>query len=133
MVYAQFVYVYQPAQQHTRRNSATGSDCLERATTACSSAEQAGTVGLAGQGVPVVRQKSTAWRPWSLHVSPEALALKAAVVHIPCPSLQEIATLAGCRSPFITQYHASLIPPGSTQLLIVMELLAGSVADAVRS
>jgi hypothetical protein len=46
--------------------------------------------------------------------------------------LQEIATLAGCRSPFITRYHASLIPPGSSQLLIVMELLLGSVADAVR-
>eukprot|EP00878_Enallax_costatus_P017795 GHUV01018698.1.p1 GENE.GHUV01018698.1~~GHUV01018698.1.p1 ORF type:complete len:270 (+),score=54.09 GHUV01018698.1:1121-1930(+) len=44
---------------------------------------------------------------------------------------KEIATLAGCRSPFITQYHASLIPPGSSQLLIVMELLAGSVADAL--
>lgn len=46
-------------------------------------------------------------------------------------TLQEIATLAGCRSPFITRYHASLIPPGSSQLLIVMELLLGSVADAV--
>ncbi|WIA22461.1 hypothetical protein OEZ85_004759 [Tetradesmus obliquus] len=44
---------------------------------------------------------------------------------------KEIATLAGCRSPFITRYHASLIPPGSSQLLIVMELLLGSVADAL--
>jgi hypothetical protein len=47
------------------------------------------------------------------------------------PRLQEIATLAGCRSPFITRYHGSLVPPGSSQLLIVMELLLGSVADAV--
>jgi hypothetical protein len=39
--------------------------------------------------------------------------------------------LACCRSPFITSYYASLIPPGSSQLLIVMELLVGSVADVV--
>ncbi|KAF6259636.1 kinase-like domain-containing protein [Scenedesmus sp. NREL 46B-D3] len=44
---------------------------------------------------------------------------------------KEIATLAGCRSPFITRYHASLIASGSSQLLIVMELLLGSVADAL--
>eukprot|EP00879_Flechtneria_rotunda_P025416 GHRR01027008.1.p2 GENE.GHRR01027008.1~~GHRR01027008.1.p2 ORF type:complete len:169 (+),score=42.82 GHRR01027008.1:216-722(+) len=45
---------------------------------------------------------------------------------------KEIAMLAGCREcPYITRYYASLIPPGSTQLLIVMELMAGSVADAV--
>jgi hypothetical protein len=46
--------------------------------------------------------------------------------------LQEIGILAGCRSPFITRYQGSLIPPGSSQLLIIMELLVGSVADAVR-
>eukprot|EP00879_Flechtneria_rotunda_P010468 GHRR01010944.1.p1 GENE.GHRR01010944.1~~GHRR01010944.1.p1 ORF type:complete len:646 (+),score=245.22 GHRR01010944.1:1131-3068(+) len=46
--------------------------------------------------------------------------------------MREIAMLAGCREcPYITRYYASLIPPGSTQLLIVMELMAGSVADAV--
>jgi hypothetical protein len=54
------------------------------------------------------------------------------MLRLPGGCLQEIATLAGCRSPFITRYHASLIPPGSSQLLIVMELLLGSVADAVR-
>ncbi|KAF8057626.1 svkA [Scenedesmus sp. PABB004] len=46
---------------------------------------------------------------------------------------QEIAALAGCRCPAITRYHAALIPRGSSTLLIVMELLAGSVADALAS
>ena len=51
---------------------------------------------------------------------------------LPCLALpQEISALACCRSPFITSYYASLIPPGSSQLLIVMELLVGSVADVV--
>jgi hypothetical protein len=51
---------------------------------------------------------------------------------LPCLVLpQEISALACCRSPFITSYYASLIPPGSSQLLIVMELLVGSVADVV--
>jgi len=45
--------------------------------------------------------------------------------------LQETSILAGCRSPFITRYMGSFIPGGSSQLLIVMELLVGSVADAV--
>eukprot|EP00775_Hariotina_reticulata_P001257 gene1257-1597_t len=45
---------------------------------------------------------------------------------------KEIGILAGCRSPFITRYLGSLIPPRSSQLLIIMELLVGSVADAVR-
>lgn len=44
---------------------------------------------------------------------------------------KEVSTLAGCRCPFITTYHGCLVPPGSSQLLIIMELLAGSVADVV--
>jgi hypothetical protein len=36
------------------------------------------------------------------------------MLRLPRGCLQEMATLAGCRSPFITRYHASLIPPGSS-------------------
>lgn len=46
---------------------------------------------------------------------------------------REIAALAGCRSPFITRYHGAAVRPGSSELLIVMELLACSVADLVRA
>jgi hypothetical protein len=58
-----------------------------------------------------------------------AAAPAAAAVTPVC--VQEISALACCRSPHITSYYASLIPPGSSQLLIVMELLVGSVADVV--
>ena len=40
--------------------------------------------------------------------------------------------LARCRSRNITQYHASVLLPGSTELMIVMELMAASVFDVVR-
>ena len=40
--------------------------------------------------------------------------------------------LARCRSRNITQYYASVLLPGSTELMIVMELMAASVFDAVR-
>eukprot|EP00884_Botryococcus_braunii_P008674 jgi/Botrbrau1/17808/Bobra.0127s0055.2 len=42
---------------------------------------------------------------------------------------KEVAVLAGCQSPYITQYYASVLVPGTSQLLIIMELLAASVAD----
>jgi hypothetical protein len=44
---------------------------------------------------------------------------------------KEVAMLAGCNSPNITTYFASILVPGTSQLLIVMELLAASVADLV--
>ena len=44
---------------------------------------------------------------------------------------QEISTLAGCHCPNITEYYGSVLQPGSTELMIVMELLACSVADLV--
>lgn len=40
--------------------------------------------------------------------------------------------LAGCRCTNITEYHGSLLKPNSTELIIVMELMACSVADLVR-
>lgn len=40
--------------------------------------------------------------------------------------------LARCRAPNITEYYASVLKPGTTQLLIVMELMAASAADLVR-
>jgi len=40
--------------------------------------------------------------------------------------------LAGCRCKNITEYHGSLLKPRSTELMIVMELMACSVADLVR-
>ncbi|KAK2078149.1 hypothetical protein QBZ16_004017 [Prototheca wickerhamii] len=42
---------------------------------------------------------------------------------------EEIAALRGCRHPNITQYYGSSIKPGTSRLLIVMELMAVSVAD----
>ena len=46
-------------------------------------------------------------------------------------TFQEISTLAGCHCPNITEYYGSVLQPGSTELMIVMELLACSVADLV--
>ncbi|EIE22150.1 Pkinase-domain-containing protein [Coccomyxa subellipsoidea C-169] len=43
--------------------------------------------------------------------------------------LQEVAVLAKCRSENITEYYASVLKPGSSELFIVMELMAASVAD----
>ena len=40
--------------------------------------------------------------------------------------------LARCRAPNITEYYASVLKPGTTQLLIIMELMAASAADLVR-
>ena len=45
--------------------------------------------------------------------------------------MQEVAALAECRSSNITEYYASVMLPGTTELLIVMELMAGSVSDLV--
>lgn len=39
--------------------------------------------------------------------------------------------LAGCRCKNITEYHGSVLKPRSTELMIVMELMACSVADLV--
>ena len=39
--------------------------------------------------------------------------------------------MAGCRCDFITEYHASVVLPASSQLLIVMELMAATAADLV--
>lgn len=44
---------------------------------------------------------------------------------------REVAVLAECKSPCITHYYASVLLPGTSQLLIIMELLASSVADLV--
>ena len=41
--------------------------------------------------------------------------------------------LAQCRSSNITEYYASVMLPGTTELLIVMELMASSVCDLVSS
>ncbi len=40
--------------------------------------------------------------------------------------------MAGCKSANITEYYSSVLRPGSTELLIIMELLACSIADLVR-
>lgn len=40
--------------------------------------------------------------------------------------------LKTCRSPNITEYYGSAVVPGTSQLMIVMELMAASVADLVR-
>jgi hypothetical protein len=45
---------------------------------------------------------------------------------------REVAVLADCRCDAITQYFASLVEPASSQLLIVMELMAATAADLVR-
>ena len=39
--------------------------------------------------------------------------------------------LAKCQSANITEYYASVLNKGSSELLIVMELMATSVADLV--
>lgn len=40
--------------------------------------------------------------------------------------------LKTCRSPNITEYYGSAVVPGTTQLMIVMELMAVSVSELVR-
>ena len=45
--------------------------------------------------------------------------------------LQEVAVLARCDCANITRYFASVLRPGSSELYIVMELMAVSVADLV--
>ena len=50
-----------------------------------------------------------------------------------CHLAQEVSTLARCQSENITQYYASVLKPGTSELLIVMELMAASVADLVRT
>ena len=45
---------------------------------------------------------------------------------------REVAVLADCRCDAITQYYASLVEPATSQLLIVMELMAATAADLVR-
>ena len=59
-------------------------------------------------------------------------ALKAWPINAQC-CLQEIQALAGCRCNNITEYYASAVKPGSTELMIVMELMSCSVADVVSS
>ncbi|KAK9833192.1 hypothetical protein WJX74_009769 [Apatococcus lobatus] len=44
---------------------------------------------------------------------------------------REVAVLARCDCPNITRYFASVLRPGSSELYIVMELMAVSVADLV--
>lgn len=44
---------------------------------------------------------------------------------------REIAMLKQCQSPNITQYYGSQAVPGTSQLMIVMELMAASAADLV--
>ncbi|GAB4814057.1 hypothetical protein N2152v2_001103 [Parachlorella kessleri] len=44
---------------------------------------------------------------------------------------KEISMLKTCRSPNITQYYGSSVIPGTTQLMIIMELMAVSVSDMV--
>ncbi len=39
--------------------------------------------------------------------------------------------LAGCQCKNITEFYAAVLRPGSTELMIVMELMACSVADLV--
>lgn len=39
--------------------------------------------------------------------------------------------LAGCQCANITNYYGSVLAPGTTELMIIMELLACSVADLV--
>ncbi|EFN54067.1 hypothetical protein CHLNCDRAFT_136164 [Chlorella variabilis] len=44
---------------------------------------------------------------------------------------REISMLKQCQSPNITAYYGSAVVPGTSQLMIVMELLAASAADLV--
>lgn len=46
---------------------------------------------------------------------------------------KEISMLKTCRSPNITEYYGSAVVPGTTRLMIVMELMAVSVSDLVRA
>ena len=46
-------------------------------------------------------------------------------------AVQEVSVLAKCCSPNITEYFASILMPGTTELLIIMELMATSVSDLV--
>ena len=41
--------------------------------------------------------------------------------------------LSQCRSPLVTEYYGAFLEPNTTKLWIVMELLASSVSDLVRS
>ncbi|KAK9805326.1 hypothetical protein WJX73_002494 [Symbiochloris irregularis] len=45
---------------------------------------------------------------------------------------REVAVLAHCKSSNITEYYASVLPPGSSELYIVMELMAASVFDVLK-
>jgi serine/threonine-protein kinase 24/25/MST4 len=73
------------------------------------------------------------WHACMLHACPHVLS------HPPLPCAhseddvdaiyQEISMLAGCQCPNITRYYGSVLEPGSTELMIVMELLACSVCD----
>jgi hypothetical protein len=42
-----------------------------------------------------------------------------------------VQTLANVACPNITRYYGSVMQPGSTELCIIMELMACSVADLV--
>lgn len=64
---------------------------------------------------------------WLGEIDPQdALTLR------PHGPLQEISALAGCRCPNITDYYGSVLRHGSTELMIIMELMTCSVADLVR-
>lgn len=39
--------------------------------------------------------------------------------------------LAGCKCKNITEYYGAIMKPGTTELLIVLELMSCSVADLV--
>ena len=46
---------------------------------------------------------------------------------------REVATLASCRSRFVTEYIGSIVIPESAQLWIVMEYMAASVEDLIEA
>ena len=46
---------------------------------------------------------------------------------------REVATLASCRSRFVTEYIGSIVIPESAQLWIVMEYMAASVKDLIEA
>ena len=46
---------------------------------------------------------------------------------------REVATLASCRSRFVTEYIGSIVVPESAQLWIVMEHMAASVKDLIEA
>ena len=50
-----------------------------------------------------------------------------------CVTGQEIAALANCSCPNITEYYDSVIFQDSSELLIVMELMACAVSDLVNT